>query len=330
MRSDYRAQCYRNIGINSTDRVAVILPFGPWVAGPSVQEAFLRVGCKVFALGPVDSIEQVKVMVPILKEHNINIVATAPSYIQKILFFLHELGEKIELDKVITSGEYVSEKIRKLVFEKTGAELFSSYAASEGFIGIECSKHKHFHFDPKKIRIDVVDKDTLEPTSSVGILLITIYDSEAIPVVRYMIGDMGRIESSPCLCGSLLPRINLCGRMKETFCLAGAVNINPFQLRETFSKLSFSIDYCKIELDSSESEQDIIRFYIYSLDKRVLEENNKCREEFIDILPHASIDLSDVLHHGLVCLEVNIEYVSKSSKNAKMKVDIIDNRKYVR
>lgn len=330
LRSNYRKECYKHVGINVADRVAIVLPFGPWVAGPSVQEALMQIGCKIFPLGPIDTIEQMMAMIPIFKKHDINVVITAPSYVQKMIFFLDEMNEKIFLEKVITSGEYVSESLRGAVSKNMHAEIYSSYASSEGFIGIECQEHSCFHFDPNEIHIDVVDEYTFKPTKGRGLLLVTIYKSEAIPIIRYSIGDIGKIRYDSCKCGSLLPRVELCGRMNETFCVAGAVNVNPLQLREIFAMLSFPVNFCKIELDNFGPGRDLLKFFVESNSKRVLENCTHYKNEFIKILPSISIDFSDVLYHKLILCEVDIRYVPKSGHSGKMKIKVVDNRKYVR
>lgn len=83
--------------------------------------------------------------------------------------------------------------------------------------------------------MEIVDPATGEPcrAGEFGEIVLTTFASEAMPLIRYRTGDIGRIVSGPCGCGSTLPRLGrVRGRMDSEIPVAGGGTVSIHQLDE--------------------------------------------------------------------------------------------------
>lgn len=330
-RSAYRKELYELIGLNKNSRVAILLPFGPWVAGPSAQEALSQLGCVVFPIGALNSKEEIQGLFSIIKKHSIDTIITFPSFLQN--FIAHYDGSrknKIALKNIITSGEYIPATLRNKVKKLFGAETYSSYATSESFIGIECSALDGFHYDPKEILVEIVDPHTHAPTNETGLVVITVLSSEAVPIVRYNLDDLCIVQGSRCSCGSRLPRILWQGRTQETFVVAGAVNVYSYQIHDALSKSKIPINKCVIEITDNGTGKDTLMFDLYT----TTQSNTwpaGIKKSLKVLLGNMSMDFNDVVLYKLVKIKVNLHQDENIEKNLKKRrVSIHDKREYVR
>jgi phenylacetate-CoA ligase len=78
--------------------------------------------------------------------------------------------------------------------------------------------------------VELVDPESREPITiepgAVGELVYTHLTREAMPVVRFLGGDIARIEASACACGRSTFRMRVIGRRDDMFIVRG-VNVYP-------------------------------------------------------------------------------------------------------
>ncbi len=329
-RAKYRGYCYELAGISKKSRVAILLPFGPWVAGPSAQSGLFYTGCTVFPIGLLSNDDEMKSLFKTLKANEIDTLVSTPSFIQRLLY-LYEMEDHppMFLSKIITSGEHVSDSLRERTKEVWGTEIYSSYASSESFLGIECSEHYGFHYDTNEIIIEIVDEINLTHTEDTGVIVITSLGSEAIPIVRYPMDDLGFISHSKCACGSTLPKVIWRGRTKGTFEVAGGVNITSNQIVDALSRSSVPYQKCDVEVLEREIGRDNLIFTLYRNTKNKKTKNNSL-EEARSLLLGMSMDFRDVVYHNLVSISINIVEDETLQLNYKMNIKVYDRRKDAR
>jgi len=95
----------------------------------------------------------------------------------------------------------------------------------------ECPQQHGMHFcGGGHVWAELVDPDSREPMTieagAVGELAYTHLTREAMPVVRFLGGDIVRIEGSPCECGRATFRMRVIGRRDDMFIVRG-VNVYP-------------------------------------------------------------------------------------------------------
>jgi len=132
-----------------------------------------------FPLGTVDTDRELLTLLNIIAENNIGILVTVPSFLSFILKTVTKYKVNLKINKVFTSGEITSNHLRKTAKEIIGATIYSCYASSEGFIGIECKEHDGYHFDPKHVNLEVYDDGQFKNN-----LLLTVKDSILVPNIQ--------------------------------------------------------------------------------------------------------------------------------------------------
>ncbi|MDR2411934.1 MAG: AMP-binding protein [Candidatus Peribacteria bacterium] len=310
-KAKYRAKCYQQIGITNSNRVAILLPFGPWVAGPSSFEAVREIGCTVFPMGLLKDETEVVYLFSIIKKHKIDTIITTPSFMDFFIKILEKNRIELKLKFVITSGEFLPVFLREKIKKMTKAKAFSSYACSETFIGCECCEHNGFHYDPNNVKIKVFNKK----------LYITVYDSETILLLNYKLGDVGFIKNE-CKCGLPLPKVILTGRDKNIFVLSGAVNVYPYQIVEFIKSNNIDTSECLIEIFDKDSEK--IKFNFGFKTKK---SKNKINiKNLTKLIKDLSLDFADIYEQGLIKIEVKT-FISSHAGN-KLKITVNDKRKY--
>ncbi len=86
------------------------------------------------------------------------------------------------------------------------------------FGGVECAGQKGYHMRSCDLLFEIPETDE----EGYGEVLITTLDREAMPLIRYRTGDIGRLAKAACACGSDLIRIEkLCGRLSNLVTVEG-------------------------------------------------------------------------------------------------------------
>ena len=312
-KSKYRGSCYKNIGVNSNSRVAILLPFGPWVAGPSAYSAVKSLGCVVFPIGLLKDEHEIMSLFSIIKNHNIDTIVTTPSFIDYALTIAQKNNLKLNLDKVITSGEFITSNIKNKIKKTLGADTYSTYATSEGFIGYECKESCGYHYNPENVLITEENKS----------LLITFLDSRVVPIYKYNLGDVGHIEKEKCKCESKLSRVIISGREKNIFGLNGAVNVFPYQIVELIKDNDIPAKDCIITLEDSSQSRDLI---IFSFGFSNSVDSSQYLDKIKNNIMNLSLDFSDIYHQDLIIVDIKT-HATKYIGN-KLNISVVDNRQY--
>lgn len=104
------------------------------------------------------------------------------------------------------------------------------YSSTEtGPIGFQCAhlEHGFYHLHADAMLLEVVDPLSLQAVvdGESGEFLLTPLLPDQVPLLRYRIGDHGRVlpRQSGCACGSALPILELQGRIETSIKLGGAI-----------------------------------------------------------------------------------------------------------
>jgi len=138
------------------------------------------------------------------------VVTTRPSLLEAIIPYSSTISRlKFSPLCVISLGSFLSETIRHETQDLFGTKVFNCYGLTEvGLVACECSKQNGYHIDETSVFVEIVDtnghpvKDCHE-----GEIVLSSFSNEAMPLLRFKTGDLGRIDHSPCACGLPGPRI---------------------------------------------------------------------------------------------------------------------------
>lgn len=220
---------------NSHDVVANLLYAGNmWASFLSHNEAIEATGAHVLPIAGNIAIEDI---VSALRAYKPTGAVSIPSVILSIAEYVKTHGiTDVTLRKIVTGGEHLYPEAKAFIRDVLHTEQFAStgYLSNDtGCIGFQCESiddHAqgvvhHIHED--YCIMEVVDPATGQPVpdGEEGKILVTNYRRRFMPLVRYDIGDMGRILTHRCSCGRTVKLMELLGRSDDTL-IIGAGNIS--------------------------------------------------------------------------------------------------------
>jgi phenylacetate-CoA ligase len=107
---------------------------------------------------------------------------------------------------VLTNGETVLPSQRSVLEEAFGCSVRETYGMCEMVAAASECEHGRFHFWPEPTWPEVFDGNRLVLNDQSGDLVFTGLLNFDMPLIRYRIGDRGRLpsEENPCACGRTL------------------------------------------------------------------------------------------------------------------------------
>jgi phenylacetate-CoA ligase len=326
----YRARCGMCRGIRSEDIVAIVLPYGIWSAGQSSQAAHERLHTLVIPAGIFW--KGMQNTFDILKRLSATVMITTPSIALIMAKKLESEGYTVSdnnLRLIGTTGEDVLPGLRKEIEERWGAEVSAMYAATEAVIGVECTYHDGYHVWADDLLVEVVD-EAGKPVKEgqKGHLVITKLFGEAIPLVRYRLGDIVSFSWEKCKCGIEYPRIWFEGREESSFVLASGVNVEGYQIKEVISHLDFPVLRYRVEIEEGRFGEDTVTFFLET-DNPSECDLDKTKKKFSSL----SIDFNDAVKGKFVKSDVRLVkpgmFASSEYTHKQMGV-IVDRRRFHR
>ena len=129
---------------------------------------------------------------------------------------------------VITTAEILSASHRHYLREAFQCPIINEYGCAEvQAIAFECPEGSmHIHADA--LFVEFIRDDKPVPPGEYGEVVVTDFFNEAMPLIRYRTGDIGRARSGACPCGRTLPRMELSvGRELEMLRLPDGRLLHP-------------------------------------------------------------------------------------------------------
>lgn len=170
-------------------------------------------------------------------------VVTIPSVMLSLAEYVenHHLDD-IRIPKVVTGGEHLFPDAKAYIAKVLHTEKFAStgYLSNDtGCIGFqcECCSGPVHHIHEDYCIMEVVDPETNMPVpdGEEGKILVTNFNRRLMPLIRYDIGDMGRILTRRCSCGRQVKLMELLGRSDDTVIIGGG-NIQLDSIAQVISK----------------------------------------------------------------------------------------------
>ncbi len=117
-----------------------------------------------------------------------------------------QLGGRLHIapDRIFTSAEVLTLETRRRSQVAWGQQPFDQYATTEsGNLAAECQQHAGLHLMEDLVLVEVVDEHNRPvPAGAYGEkVLVTVFASRTLPLIRYEITDSVRLARSPCRCG---------------------------------------------------------------------------------------------------------------------------------
>jgi phenylacetate-CoA ligase len=118
---------------------------------------------------------------------------------------------------IITSAEVLEPEDRVRIEEVFGCRVFNRYGCREfSVVASECPCHHGLHVMAEGLLVEIVRNGRPVSPGEIGSIVITDLLNCAMPMIRYQIGDMGRLTYDACPCGRGLPRLyDIAGRVTD-------------------------------------------------------------------------------------------------------------------
>jgi phenylacetate-CoA ligase len=150
------------------------------------------------------------------------LVRGLPLYLLWLADRARERGVRVpSLKAALPFGGLTSSAMAQRIRDGLGAPFRDSYGTSElGAIAVSCGEAAGLHVFEDLFVVEVLRDGRPAEPGEVGRIVITDLSNRAMPIIRYDIGDVGRLIPDACACGQAGSRIELLGRAQEV--LAGA------------------------------------------------------------------------------------------------------------
>jgi phenylacetate-coenzyme A ligase PaaK-like adenylate-forming protein len=155
---------------------------------------------------------------------------------------------KGSIENVLLSADYVPRLLAQTLEEVWGCRVFAHYAMTEMGHGggVECEALAGYHLREGDLYFEVVDHETGEVCSdgAIGEVVFTTLTRQGMPLIRYRTGDIARMITQPCPCGSILKRMDYVrGRWNGFVRLDTDCTLTIHEMDEALFRLPGLLDY---------------------------------------------------------------------------------------
>ncbi len=187
-------------GWRKPPRSAMIASTTPWHYSTRISASL---SSRLLPALRLDAAEPMETMVRRLNEWQPAVLAAYPSVLRQLADAQIAGDLRIALKSVATSAEVLPEETRRRVHRAWGVRVFDTYGATEyAPIAAECAYGRKHLFEDGAIIEVVDDRGRPVPGGTRGDrLLLTIFDRQTQPLIRYEISDMVRPLDGACECG---------------------------------------------------------------------------------------------------------------------------------
>ncbi len=316
------ARAMTSIGVGRGDIIQIGYGYGLFTGGLGAHYGAEEIGATVLPTSSGNTERQIE----LIQDLNSSVIACTPSY----FLFMNEVAEKanVSIDKDtnlrvgIFGAEPWSEEMRARIEQATGIKAYDIYGTSElsGPLFTECQYQDGIHIWADQFLIEVIDPKTGEQLKEGerGELVITTLFKEALPLIRYRIGDITVINKEPCKCGRTHPRImRVLGRADDMLIVRG-INVFPGQIESVLMTIPEVGEHFMIVVDRV-NELDVMKVQIEMTDQAFSDKVN----DIIDLEKKVASALKSVLNISVKVELVESGTIPRSMGKAKR---VTDNR----
>jgi phenylacetate-CoA ligase len=316
------ARALTSIGVGRGDIIQVSYGYGLFTGGLGLHYGAEEVGTTVLPTSAGNTERQIELM----QDLGTTVIACTPSYFLFMNETANNEGVSIKNDTKMRVGilgaEPWSEAMRARIQDLTGIKAYDVFGTSElsGPLFTECTYQDGIHIWADQFLVEVIDPETGEQVSDgeLGELVITTLAKEALPLIRYKIGDLTVRNSEPCRCGRTHPRImRIMGRVDDMLVIRG-INVFPGQIESVLMNIPEVGEHFMIIVDRV-NELDYMKVQIEMTDAAFSDKVN----DIIKLENKVASALKSVLN-----LSVKVELVEHGSLPRSMgkSKKVIDNR----
>ena len=217
---DFIYRGFLTMGCTKGEKMLVMMSGGkPGSIGDLVIRAMAPLAMEIEVYGPVYDIKDAYERV---MEFKPGVIEGIPWQTAALARYGERFGnpEREFIRSVNLSADTVPDSITERLIRLWDCSIHRHYGMTEMCIfgGVECTCRNGYHLRPVDILYEIPETDE----NGLGEVVITTLDREAMPLIRYRTGDIGRMIYTPCPCGSPVYRIEkLFGRKSDIVSIGG-------------------------------------------------------------------------------------------------------------
>lgn len=240
----------RFLAAPGADRVALAMnPARPGNVGDLLGRALARWPIPFLAHGfvPLDGEDEDRWLRRLINWEPSCLVGVPP---QMLALSRHPLAGQLapSLKTILLSGDVAGDRLAaELERNFPGCLVYRHYGLTEAGLGgaVECGQRAWPHLRDD-LWAEILDLDSGRPISEpgrAGEITLTPLTRRGMPLIRYRTGDEGRLITEPCACGSILPRLEVFGRLTDCFTLPSGRRLRVADFERPLLGLPFVRDY---------------------------------------------------------------------------------------
>lgn len=210
------------------DRVLVRFPYAISVPAHIVTQAARERGACVVPVSSRTAISPYPRVIDLLAKLQATVIGCLPMEAIWLAETARQYGKDPARDfphlrAFLVAGELLSDARRARIEALWNARVFNLYGCTEaGNIAAECEAGQ-LHLSWDHHFLEVLDERTWEPVSpgELGTAVLTTLTREAMPLVRFVLGDYVRLRDGTCPCGRTAPVVEHLGRDLNRFDFGG-------------------------------------------------------------------------------------------------------------
>jgi phenylacetate-CoA ligase len=229
--TELMARCMTMAGVRPGMTLHNANGYGLFTGGLGFHQGGERIGATVVPVSGGFTARQLL----LLHDLGARVLISTPSYALAIAQAIAEAGVTgLNLELGLLGGEPWTEAMREQIERALGITAVNFYGLSEMCgpgVAAECPARAGLHVQEDHFAVEVIDAGGRPAAPGAeGELVFTTLTKEAMPLLRYRTGDIGRLVTGTCGCGRTMARVTgLRGRLDDMLIVRG-VNIYPSQV----------------------------------------------------------------------------------------------------
>ena len=270
------AIAFYGAGLRAEDRILLTVTLDRcFIAGLAYYTGAIFLGASAIRSGPGQPAQQWNC----ITKFKPTVLLGVPSFLLALARWGTANGydcRKTSITSIVTIGEPIRNgdleltSLGKLLHEKWGVPIYSSYGATEIETAFgDCCHCRGGHVHPELMIVEIIDNEgNILPDNSAGEVVVTPLGVEGLPLVRFKTGDIARLHTKPCPCGWKTSRLGpIEGRLSQRLKYKGTT-LYPEMIFEALQQLP-TIDDSYIEIRQSFDLADEITVVIGTNDTSI-------------------------------------------------------------
>jgi phenylacetate-CoA ligase len=229
--TELMARCMTMAGVRPGMVIHNANGYGLFTGGLGFHQGGERIGATVVPVSGGFTARQAM----LLRDLGAHVLVSTPSYALAVAQALADSGDdagSLPLRLGLFGGEPWTEAMRGQIERALPLRAVSFYGLSEMCgpgVAAECPARTGLHVQEDHFAVEVIDPGSTHRVApgTTGELVFTTLTKEALPLLRYRTGDIGRLAGTPCPCGRTTVRLSgLRGRIDDMLIVRG-VNVYP-------------------------------------------------------------------------------------------------------